>query len=98
MNQAILVVEFHIQHAHVAAFDTAIRENARLSVANERGCQQFDVCTDAQEPGLFYLYEVYDDDAALQAHLASPHFLAMDALTATWVERKRVRRLVRAAP
>ena len=97
MNNLVLVVEFHIKPEHVAAFDAAIRENARQSLATEPGCQCFDVCTDPLVPQLFYLYEVYDDEAAIQAHLASPHFLAMDAEIAAWVERKQVRKLVRVA-
>jgi quinol monooxygenase YgiN len=37
------------------------------------GCRQFDVCRDPLDPALFFLYELYDDEAAIQAHLDSPH-------------------------
>jgi quinol monooxygenase YgiN len=47
---------------------------------------------------LFFLYELYDDEAAIQAHLRSPHFLQMDAATAGWVESKVVRKLRRMPP
>ena len=93
-----LVVEFRIKPDHVAAFDVAIAENARLSRETEPGCKQFDICRDAAEPALFYLYELYDDEAAIQAHLASAHFTRMNAQTADWVASKAVRKLVRAAP
>jgi quinol monooxygenase YgiN len=91
-----LVVEFRIKPGHIDAFDEAIRANARASVANESGCRQFDVCRDPADPALFFLYELYDDDAAIQAHLQSPHFLQMSAATAPWVEAKLVRKLQRA--
>ena len=91
-----LVVEFRIDPAHVAAFDTAITANARASRETEPGCRQFDVCRDPADAGLFFLYELYDDEAAIQAHLRSPHYLRMDAATASWVHSKVVRRYVRA--
>ena len=93
-----LVVEFRIKPAHIAAFDVAIVENARASRETEPGCHQFDVCRDPADPSLFFLYELYDDEAAIQAHLRTPHYLQMDRATAAWVESKTVRRLTRAAP
>jgi (4S)-4-hydroxy-5-phosphonooxypentane-2,3-dione isomerase len=93
-----LVVEFRIRSAFIEAFDSAIEENARLSRETEPGCRQFDVCRDAGDAALFFLYELYDDEAAIQAHLRSPHFLQMDAATAGWVESKTVRKLQRTMP
>jgi (4S)-4-hydroxy-5-phosphonooxypentane-2,3-dione isomerase len=93
-----LVVEFRIRPEFIAAFEAAIEENARLSRETEPGCRQFDVCRDAAEPALFFLYELYDDEAALQAHLESAHFRRLDATSAAWVAGKTVRRLIRTAP
>jgi quinol monooxygenase YgiN len=88
-----LVVEFRIRAQHIEAFDGAIRANARASLDTEPGCRQFDVCRDPTDPALFLLYELYDDEAAIQAHLQSTHFLQMDAQTSAWVQSKTVRRL-----
>ena len=93
-----LVVEFRIRAAHLEAFDAAIRANARASLDTEPGCRQFDVCRDPADAALFFLYELYDDEPAIQAHLRSPHFLQMDAATAGWVESKVVRKLRRLPP
>jgi (4S)-4-hydroxy-5-phosphonooxypentane-2,3-dione isomerase len=93
-----LVVEFRIKTAHIDAFDAAIRANAQASVANEPGCRQFDVCRDPDDPAMFFLYELYDDEAAIRAHLQSPHFLQMNAETAAWVDAKAVRQLRRTQP
>jgi len=38
------------------------------------------------------------DEAAIQAHLKSEHFLQMDAATASWVQHKTVRKLRRTGP
>jgi quinol monooxygenase YgiN len=97
MTQA-LIVEFRIQPAHIDAFHSAIVDNARASRDTEPGCRQFDVCRDPADPTLFFLYELYDDDAAIAAHIASGHFKHMDATTAPWVEKKTVWRYQRVAP
>jgi quinol monooxygenase YgiN len=89
----VLVVDFHIHEPHVAAFADAIAANARASLEREPGCRQFDVCRDPADETLFFLYELYDDDAAVEAHLQSPHFLSFNAATASWVSSKKVRRL-----
>lgn len=93
-----LVVEFRIKPQYVDTFAQAIAENARASRDTEPGCRQFDICRDPDDAQLFFLYELYDDEAAIQAHLASAHFLGMDAASAGWVERKTVRRYVRTSP
>lgn len=95
MKLQVLVVEFHIHSPHVDEFASAIEANACTSLKDEPGCRQFDVCRDPAQPQLFYLYELYDDEAAIQAHLASAHFQHFNALTAAWVASKRVQRLER---
>ena len=93
-----LIVEFLILPAYIEAFASAIAENARISRSTEAGCRQFDICRDPAQPGRFFLYELYDDEAAVQAHLHSAHFLAFSQATGNWVERKTVRRYLRTAP
>ena len=93
-----LVVDFHIKPEHVEAFADAIGANAKASRETEAGCRQFDVCRDAADPTRFFLYELYDDEAAIAAHMASAHFKTMDALCAPWVQSKSVQRLQRTAP
>jgi autoinducer 2-degrading protein len=93
-----IVVEFRIQPAFIEAFAKAIVANATASRETEPGCRQFDVCRDTADPQLFYLYELYDDAAAFDAHCRTAHFREMEALTAGWVEHKTVRRYERLAP
>jgi quinol monooxygenase YgiN len=97
MTQA-LIVEFRIKPAFAEAFHMAIVDNARASRETEPGCRQFDVCRDPADAGLFFLYELYDDDAAVDAHIRSAHFKLMDAATAPWVEKKTVWRYRKVAP
>ena len=92
-----LVVEFLIKPEHVAAFGEAIVDNARASRETEPGCRQFDVCIDPAS-GTIFLYEIYDDRAAFEAHMRTAHFIAFDAATRDWVARKDVRIYERLAP
>jgi len=41
----------------------------------EPGCSMYVVHRHKTEPRRFFIYEQYKDDAALEAHRASPHFL-----------------------
>lgn len=41
---------------------------------NETGCRTYLVHRSKEQPNRFFLYEQYDDEAALAAHRASPHF------------------------
>jgi quinol monooxygenase YgiN len=93
-----LVVEFRIKPEHIEAFALAIAENAQASRDTEPGCRQFDVCRDPVEPALFFLYELYDDAVAIDAHLKSAHFLAMSKATADWVASKSIKTYTRVAP
>jgi (4S)-4-hydroxy-5-phosphonooxypentane-2,3-dione isomerase len=93
-----IVVEFRIAPAFIDGFERAIVANATASREKEPGCRQFDVCRDPADPQLFFLYELYDDAAAFDAHCRTAHFLEMEALTAGWVQSKAVHRYLRASP
>jgi quinol monooxygenase YgiN len=40
----------------------------------EPGCSRFDVLRDPEQSNKFYFYEVYQNEAAIEAHRATPHF------------------------
>ena len=52
----------------------AMLPNATASVRDEPGCHRFDVLEAREEPNTFYLYEIYDDPAALTAHKETSHY------------------------
>ena len=58
----------------------------------EPGCRRFDVLLPAQGSDRVLLYEIYDDEAAFEAHCASPHFLWFDAAAGPLVAAKLVER------
>ncbi|HUP97074.1 MAG TPA: putative quinol monooxygenase [Usitatibacter sp.] len=89
MSGFVVTVVFRVKAEHRAAFRDAVLENASASVAHEPGCSVFDVC-EKEEGSEIFLYEIYDDEAAFKAHLATDHFRRFDAQVAPWVAEKRV--------
>ena len=94
----VVTVDFAIEPAQWDAFLPLMLENALLSREREPGCRQFDVCADDAKPATVFLYEVYDDRAAFDAHLAAPHFLAFAAATREMVTRRTISTWSRIAP
>jgi quinol monooxygenase YgiN len=41
---------------------------------DEPGCRFYQPCRDRESPDVFLIFEIYDDEAAFDAHGASPHF------------------------
>ena len=85
-----VVVSFQIEADRVAEFMPLMLANARQSRLDEPGCLQFDVCTDLDRPGQVFLYELYSDRAAFDAHLTSPHFTEFDRAVAAMIASKTV--------
>ncbi|MEO0750268.1 MAG: putative quinol monooxygenase [Pseudomonadota bacterium] len=80
-----VTVIFDIHEGRMEDFLPLMLENARASRSTEPGCQQFDVCRAGDR---IFLYEIYDNRAAFDAHLATAHFLSFDAAVAEMVAGK----------
>jgi quinol monooxygenase YgiN len=91
----VIIAEFEVKADRLEAFLDLARTDAMKSVANEPGCRQFDVTLDREQPNRVVLYEVYDDEAAFDAHLATPHLKAFRAGIEALIVSRRVRRLTR---
>jgi len=70
-------VKARIKPAERHRFLEAIEADALGSERDEPGCHRFNVLQDEQDPNVYYFYEVYKDQAALEAHRTMPHY-------ATW--------------
>ena len=55
-------------------FLKAIEADALGSERDEAGCLRFNVLQDQKDANVYYFYEVYKDEAALEAHRAAPHY------------------------
>lgn len=84
---------YHTAHLRVhpeviEQFRARLLRHARTSLDAEQGCLAFDVYEEKANPGLFFLYEVYEDDDALSTHRSSPHYLAFRDDLEDWVAER----------
>lgn len=94
----VVTVDFRIKPGFLTEFRERMLANARASREQEPGCFQFDVCIDPGSADCIYLYEVYADRAAFEAHLACAHYKAFDREVADWVGSRTVRFFERIDP
>ena len=72
MSRICLVVDFRVRPGTKARFLEIIVEHAAQTLVNEEGCLRFEVCDPLEGEDRVFLYEMYADEAALEAHKASP--------------------------
>lgn len=68
------VFELGIQPGKTAAYDAVGERNIRQSVANEAGTLTMYSLRSADTVDTAYMFEIYADEAAYQAHLQSPQY------------------------
>ena len=83
-------VDLDIVPAERDNYLAAIKENSMAAI-QEPGGKQFDILVLASDPNHMFLYEVYENEAAFQAHRASEHFKKYAALTANMVAKRVAR-------
>jgi len=86
----VVTVVFVAKPEFREAFREAMIRNAQASREREPGCRQFDVCIDPADSATIFLYEVYDDRAAFDAHTRTDHFREFDTTVKDWVAHKAV--------
>ncbi|MEM9147117.1 MAG: putative quinol monooxygenase [Pseudomonadota bacterium] len=86
----VVTVLFEVGEPDAARFLLRMRQQAEDSLRLEPACRRFDVCTDPEQAGRVFLYELYDDRAAFDVHLASAHFRDFDTEVAPIVRSKTV--------
>ena len=80
----VIIAPIQIKEGYKDRFIEAVTEDARSSVRHEPGCLRFDVIQDANDANRIWLYEVYKDEAAFQAHTQTPHLLKFRETTTDW--------------
>ena len=93
MRPLVVLVEILVKPSFVAQFRDLIAVNAKTSLEREMGCKRFDVLVEPEDPRRFVLYEIYEDEAAFDKHLASSHYLSVADATENQIEERSIRRL-----
>ncbi len=82
-------------------FLEAIEVDALGSERDEPGCLRFNVLQDERDENVYYFFEVYKNEAALEAHRAMPHYAVWRAAADTLdgpTEATRCKTVLPAAP
>jgi (4S)-4-hydroxy-5-phosphonooxypentane-2,3-dione isomerase len=88
----INAVDLDIVPDQVAGFMAAIKENGENAI-KEPGVREFNITTLASNPNHVFLFEVYENEAAFQAHRATDHFKKYQATTANMIAKRDARPL-----
>ena len=64
-------------------FLDAIEVDALGSEQDEPGCVRFNVLQDDADENVYYFYEVYRDEVAVETHRAAPHYAVWKAAADT---------------
>jgi len=86
----INAVDLVIVPSEMPKFLDAIKEKGANAV-KEPGCREFNITVLASNPNHVFLYEVYDNEAALEAHRQTEHFKKYAAMTKGMVADRSVR-------
>lgn len=87
----VLMVSIRIKEGHKDEFMEEMLGDAIGSNRDEPGCLRFDVLQDNDDVNLIHLYEVYQDEASLEAHRQAPHYLKWRDAVQDWREGNPIR-------
>jgi len=77
MTESPIVLDVHMEAAQGREEDVAAALTALLvPTRQETGCLEYQLHRDPENPLKFLFYERFANQAALDAHIASPHFQA----------------------
>ncbi|SCC18874.1 (4S)-4-hydroxy-5-phosphonooxypentane-2,3-dione isomerase [Kosakonia oryziphila] len=94
----VTLVEINIKPGCVEDFLQVFRANHEGAI-REPGNLRFDVLQDPKVKTRFFIYEAYQDDAAVEAHKKTPHYLAcVEKLEALMSEPRKKRSFIGLLP
>ena len=86
----VRIAELEIAPAHLDAYHAAVREEIETSVRVEPGVLAIYCVAELDAPTRLRFFEIYADDAAYRAHIASPHFQKYADVTRDMILSKRL--------
>ena len=72
MTQQVMIAKLYALEGQEQAGHALLKE-AQTSTHDEAGCRLYALHVDDADPRSFVMIEIWDDDAALESHIASPH-------------------------
>ena len=81
-----IFVTINIKDGFSDKFSEASLGDSQGSVRDEPGCFRFDILRNSEVANRFHLYEVYKNEAALEAHRNAPHYKKWRATVEDWFD------------
>ena len=81
-----IFVTIQIKPGFADQFREASLGDSQGSVRDEPGCFRFDILQDDSDTDRFHLYEVYADQAAIDAHREAPHYKKWRETVQDWFD------------
>jgi (4S)-4-hydroxy-5-phosphonooxypentane-2,3-dione isomerase len=94
MGRFVITVNFEIHDGKLEQFMPLMLDNAEKSRSLEPGCDRFDVLVPEGGGTHVFLYEIYKDPAAFEAHLKTAHFLDFSQRSAPLIKGRSVGRFL----
>jgi len=86
----INAVDLDIQPGQIDKYLDLLKVNGAAAV-KEPGCREFNITVSQKDPNHVFIFEVYDNAAALETHRATDHFKTYAAATKDMVAKRDVR-------
>jgi quinol monooxygenase YgiN len=72
----------------IEQFRARLLRHAATTLEREPGCSRFDIHQETERPEIFLLIEIYDDEAALQAHRDAEHYAVFREDVKDWIAKR----------
>src|SRR5688572_3989417 len=86
----VRIAELEIDPAQLEAYTAAVKEEMEASVRLEPGVLAIYAVAEKDNPTKLRFFEMYADDAAYRAHIASPHFRKYFETTKDMITSRRL--------
>lgn len=87
----VIIADFVARQGQGDRVREILQTQAANSLKNEEGCRHFDVCADPEDNHRYTLYELYDDDAAVEAHRQTDYYATFRENIDPLVESRQAR-------
>lgn len=84
----INAVDIDVVPGQVENYLRALKENGAAAVQTEPGCREFNITVSQSNPNHVFIFEVYDNAAALDAHRQTDHFKKYAATTKDMIAKR----------
>ena len=86
----INAVDIDVVPGQLENYLAAIKEVGAAAIKTEPGCSEFDVTVSQKDPNHLFIFEVYNNAAAFEAHLKSDHYKKYAAAAKDIVAKREV--------